>query len=233
MDTARFGGAEHLGDGPGGVVAPGHDRGWQACARRRLAPAPKRNGVVADFPSERVSARGQGAGWPGTERLAMVSGNRGLGDADLSRHSGIEEMLLAAALYGTAGAHRPSPDFLAVAPVRRWRMEPRLGAVAGLQLGFLPGDHRAGSIGVGGHGRGQAGGQLSPRAAVFTGATVLGWSRLVTARVAGSPATSGRCSPFYDALPQRAGHRADLSGGGGGAGLQRVSAVGQASRPVQ
>src|SRR5580658_6793288 len=104
MDTARFGGAEHLGDGPGGVVAPGHDRGWQACARRRLAPAPKRNGVVADFPSERVSARGQGAGWPGTERLAMVSGNRGLGDADLSRHSGIEEMLLAAALYGTAGA---------------------------------------------------------------------------------------------------------------------------------
>ena len=33
-------------------------------------------------------------------------------------------------------------------------------------------------------------------ATIFAGATVLGRSRLVTARVAGSPTTSGRCSPF-------------------------------------
>jgi len=160
MDTVRFSGREHLGDGPGGVVAAGD--GWrrEARARRGMAPRPLRDGDFTGLPSERVSPLWQAAGGPGSERLAVVSGNGDLGDADVSRHFGVEQVLLAAAFRRSAGAHRPGPELSACAPVRRWRMESRLGVVAGVQLGFLSGDDGTGFVGAGGHGSGEAAGEL-------------------------------------------------------------------------
>ncbi len=149
LEAAQFGGSQHLGDVPGGLVAAGDRGGCEARAGSRLADGRERNGDIAAVALRQFSARRKDAGESRRNRLAVVPGNGGVGNADMPGDLGLEEVLLPASHHCFAGAYRQGAGIPAFAAVCGWRLEPWFGAVFGIQLGFLSGDDRPGFVGAG------------------------------------------------------------------------------------